>query len=210
MRAASVSLYGVNAQLNRTVKTTTFFAKNSDAKKSDKSSLDKSSMKGSPAELSPLDKVKRAAQEKLESVPRIAEEKRLQDQADFLKKPFGTVNGETFTGLDVLKVVDAAIQKRFFKRDWIHFSMLSGFTLGSAGTLFMMKAFRKDFALSLRPGLPEGEFEQLMAGFEDQWGHSVHFRTAYFELSRLGLIESTSGYRVVLSREARKLLTQKS
>jgi hypothetical protein len=108
-----------------------------------------------------------------------------------------------------LKVIDAAIKKRFIQRDWASMAMLCGFTVGTAGTILIMKAFRKDWAVSLRPGLPEGEFTRLLEGFEMQGGRSAHFQSVYYELAGLGFIENGTGYRVVLTPEAKRFLNSK-
>lgn len=157
----------------------------------------------------PLDKVNRAAQQKLKAVQRAAEEKRLKEQTAFLNKTFATVNGEPFSGLDLLKVIDAAIQKRFLKRDWSRIALMTAFTLGTAGTLMADKSFRKEWGYSLSSGLPEDEFKKLLEGFELPEGRSAHYQSVYFELVGLGLIENGTGYRVVLTAEAKKVLNPK-
>jgi hypothetical protein len=63
----------------------------------------------------PLDKVNRAAKQRLQTVQRAAEEKRLKEQTAFLNNTFATVNGEAFSGLDLLKVIDAASKNVLFK-----------------------------------------------------------------------------------------------
>jgi hypothetical protein len=157
--------------------------------------------------MSPIDRVEQAL--KIQSRDKLENPKLTQSRQDFLSRPMGQVNGQPFTGLDLLKMIDGAIQKKWMKRDWALVPLLGVLSVATAGFFFLDHSFRREWVDALKVGITTNELNRLLKALKNDQGEPLGYNTIVDKLIGLGLILDTKEHlRVHLTPLARDILSE--
>ena len=142
-----------------------------------------------------------------------AEEDKLeQARQAFLNNPIAEVNGQPFTGLDLIKLIDEATQKKWVKRDWSMFTLSSLLSVVTLGIMPLVeKDIRKLLRDGLKRGLPSSQFAELLTVFKRNDGAPLRFEETRSNLANLRLIvDDFAERRIILTPLAREILSKHS